>query len=279
MKKILLILLLTTSLNLFGQNNLKEILLIGTFHFNNPGADIAQVKNFDVLSDQSQKDLELMSNQIKKYNPDKIFVEWEYDKQAKLDSLYNLFTKNEYFDYIQNKYPKNNFYKQNEIFQLAFRAASKSNLKKVYAIDYRKAFFPFDSLMNSIEKAKQFDLKKSIENKIKEFETISNLARQKLTLAENILQVNTEEYRKLDLGAYITLFNQGGATDNFVGSYLVSEWYRRNLFMYSLLQKLTESKDKKVMVLLGASHIAIFKKFIELDDNFKVVELKDVMKK
>ena len=57
MKKFILLLLLTISVNLQGQTIKKEILLISTFHFDNPGLDAAQVKSFDVLSEKSQKNL------------------------------------------------------------------------------------------------------------------------------------------------------------------------------------------------------------------------------
>ena len=36
----------------------KEALLIGTFHYNNPGADVAKTKSFDILSKSSQNELE-----------------------------------------------------------------------------------------------------------------------------------------------------------------------------------------------------------------------------
>lgn len=278
MKKSLVILFLAISVNIFAQNAPKEILLLGTFHFNNPGADLVQVKTFDVMSAKSQQELEVITNKIKQYHPDKIFVEWEYNQQTALDSLYDLYTKNQYFDYVQKRYPKSNFYKQNEIFQLAFKAAAKCSHTKVYAIDYPGTDFPFDSVMQSIEKAKQSALKKEIEDKIKEFETIDNADRQKLNLTQLLVKANQDKFRKIDVGLYITLFNRAGAPDDFAGAYLVSEWYRRNLYMYSLVQKITESSDKKVMVLLGASHIAMFKAFIESDKKFKAVELKEILK-
>lgn len=48
MKKFILLLLLTISINLQGQTIKKEILLIGTFHFDNPSLDFAKLKSFDV---------------------------------------------------------------------------------------------------------------------------------------------------------------------------------------------------------------------------------------
>lgn len=255
----------------------KEVLLIGTFHFNNPGADIAKTDKFDVLSENSQKELENISNQIKNYSPDKIFVEWDYDDNITLNSLFSLYIDNEYFDFVDKNYPKSTFYKENEIFQLAFRAAKLSSHKKIYGIDIQTEF-PFDSLLSSLEKAKQIELKDKILKRIKDFEQIDNENRKKYTLTKLILECNEQSNRNFDLGSYITMFNAAGENNDFTGPNLVANWYKRNLLMYSFVQKLTETNDTKIVVLLGAGHIALFKHFIDLDENFKVVELKDILK-
>lgn len=278
MKKVVLLLLLLSTTNLFGQSTKKKVLLVGTFHFNNPGADVVKVKTFDVMSAKSQQELDLITDKIKNYNPDKIFVEWEHDDQAGLDSLYDLYVRNKYSDYVNKKFPKSNFYKQNEIFQLAFKAARKLGLKKVHAIDYPNNDFPYDSLMAGINDAKQTELKMNIDKALKEYTATANADIQKMSLTQLLLKMNQTKARRDDLGTYISEFNRGGAADNFVGAYLVSEWYKRNLYMYALLQKITESKDKKIMVLLGASHVAMFKEFIALDKNFEAVELEEVLK-
>jgi hypothetical protein len=132
MKKLFFCVMLLIVATLNAQNAPKEVLLIGTFHFNNPGFDVAKINTFNVMSDKSQAELETMSDKIKAFNPDKIFVEWEYNEQTGLDSLYDLYVKNQYFDFVKKKYPKSTFYTQNEIVQLAFRVAKKANHAQVY---------------------------------------------------------------------------------------------------------------------------------------------------
>jgi hypothetical protein len=278
MKKLIVFLLSIIAINLHGQNAKKEILLVGTFHFGNPGLDVAQVKTFDVMSPKSQQELENITNKIKQYNPDKIFVEWEYARQPELDSLYNAFLKGDYISFMKKKYPTRKSYEADELYQLAMKTAKKCKHATIYGIDYKDQSFPYDSMMTVIDKANQVSLNKAIEDDLREYEKTENADRAKLTLTQLLVKGNETKVRKLDLGAYISLFNQAGGKDNFVGAYLVSEWYKRNLYMYALLQKITESKDKKVMVLLGGSHIAMFKEFIELDSNFKAVELKEILK-
>ena len=75
----------------------KEALLIGTSHYHNPGLDAVKTKSFDILSQTAQLELEEISSDIKAYNPSKIFVEWPYNEQRKLDSLYKLYKEDKYF--------------------------------------------------------------------------------------------------------------------------------------------------------------------------------------
>jgi hypothetical protein len=269
--------LILTNGNAQSTSAQKEILLIGVFHFNNPGADLAKTDKFNVLDAQAQKELEQMAVAIKKFAPDKIFTEWNYNEQPGLDSLYELYLKDKYFEYVNKRYPGDSFFKENEIFQLGFRIAKKSGLKRVYGIDISTQF-PFDSLMLAIDKAHQEELKKAIFERIKKFETLDNEARKKYGLTKLIIENNKQSHRNFDLGSYITFFNPGGQLDDFIGADLVAGWYRRNLLMYSFVQKITEKKDKKLVVILGAGHIALLKHFIDLDENYKVVELEEVLR-
>lgn len=255
----------------------KETLLIGVFHFNNPGLDLAKSADFDVMSPKSQEELALITDHIKKFRPTKIFVEWEYNDQPALDTLYDLYLKDAYFDHVQAKFPKSKFYLQNEIFQLAFRAGKKAGLRKIHAIDYQMNW-PYDSLQSAMKKAGQATLQQDIDAQIKKVGDEDNALRKKLSLTQLLLEKNTTANRNTNLGLYITLLNRGGALQDFTGADVVDAWYKRNLYMYSLVQKLTEEKDERVMIIVGAGHAAVFKHFIDMDQRSKVVELSEVLK-
>jgi len=264
MTKLSLLTILLSTFTLFAQK--KQILLIGTFHFENPSLDVAKVNTFNVMSPKSQNELQTITNKIKDFHPNKIFVEWPYNKQPKLD---NFCQKNT--DSLLQKDP-------DEIVQLALRTAQKLNNKKLYAIDYRDTSFPYDSLLKGMTEAGQSELLKRNEQEMKQFQKDQNQKRATLTLTNLLLDVNSSEANKFDLQWYIGMANKAGKPDNFVGAYLVAEWYKRNLYMYALIQKLTEQKDDKIMVLLGASHAAMLREFIKHDLNFELLEIKDLLK-
>ncbi len=278
MKKIILLLFVTQFSIAQTQKKPTEILVIGTYHFNNPGMDVAKYKVLDIMGEKPQKQLDEISNAIAKFKPTKIFTEWELKDQLKLDTLFNKYQDGTYFEYVNKKYPKRKFYTNSEIVQLAFRAAKKINHKKVYAIDYRETSFDYDSVMKFIDTNRLPNFKKEIEDETKLVETESNKIFATNDLVKCLLYFNSETYRKTDIPWYVGKINDSDKLGTYVGAFLASEWYRRNLYMLANIQKQTLESDNRIMVLAGASHITMFLDLLKHDSNYKIVELKEVMK-
>ncbi len=250
----------------YGQAKKKQLLIMGTFHFANPGHDVAQVNTFDVMSAKSQGELEHIANKIKAWNPNKIFVEWSYKDQAALDKFYS--------------HNSDSLIKANpdERVQVALRIAKKLKHPALYAVDYNETLFPYAMMLQSMETAGQKDLIKKNEEIMKAYETAENKKIASYGITQLLLEHNTPQEDKDNIGWYITIANRAGKGTDFTGANLVSEWYRRNLYIYSILQKLTETGDDKVMLIMGAGHTALLREFIKFDDAFEIVELKEVLK-
>jgi hypothetical protein len=277
MKKLLFLLIISQVA--FSQNVKKptEILVIGTYHFNNPGMDVAKYKVLDIMGEKPQMQLEQITNAIAKFKPTKIFTEWELKDQLALDTLYNKYQEGTYFEYVAQKYPKRKFYVQNEIVQLAFRTAKKSNHKKVYAIDYQGTSFDFDSVMKFADTIRLPNLKKEVMDDIKDTETKSNALFATNDLLKCLYYFNSKELREIDIPWYVGKINGSDKLGTYVGAFLASEWYRRNLYMLANIQKQTEATDNRIMILAGASHITMFLNLLKHDANYKIVELKEIM--
>lgn len=281
MKSVILLLCCVFAFNTgFAQTKPSDILLLGTFHFDNPGADLAKVKTFDVMTPKVQAELENITQKISAFHPDKIFVEWKWDKQKSLDALYAAYLGENYEQYVNTTFPEpasRNFYIKSEMVQLAFRAGKKAKLTKIYALDYSTPF-PYDSVTKAMKAANQLSLIQRTQDAIKEMETSQNKKIATYSLTQLLLDCNTPTSLAANKGLYLEIFNRSGAPGNFIGPFLVSEWYRRNLYMYSIVQKTMTPQDGKAMVLVGAGHAAMMKEFIESDKLFRLQALKDVLK-
>lgn len=260
-----------------------DLLLLGTFHFHNPGADVAKFKTLDVLTPAAQAQLEDITTRLARFGPRKIFVEWEQKDQAELDTLYGYYRQGPaaYAAHIKARYAakRHNFFFKNEIVQLAFRAGKKAGLSRIYGFDYQGTNFPYDSVQHALRDAHQDSLRQAIDGAIATVEAKNNRQQATMSLTQLLLAENTPADLTFNKAFYLNKLNRAGSVGNFAGAYLVSEWYRRNLYMYALLQKLTRPTDGRVLVLAGSGHVAMLRDFVPYDGAFRLVPVADVLRK
>ncbi len=248
-----------------------EVLLIGTFHFSNfdpkNNVDIMQTSEVDVLTDKNQKELKLICDKIVEFNPSKIFVEYPYTKQVTLDSIYDNFDSKNF-----------ELKDRDEGEQLSFRVAKQLGHKRIFACDYRGSSFPYNSMIKSMKVANQQDLISSDNQYTEQWEKQYNeIVNRNQSLLDVLYFLNSKKERIEDRAWYLNSANKAGSTNDTIGTFLATEWTRRNLHIYSKIQKQVTENDERIMILLGSSHVAILKDFIDYNPDWKTVELKELM--
>ena len=184
--------------------------------------------------------------------------------QPKLDSNYQ-------------KYKAGNFVlRASETHQLGYRTAKELNLPGLYAVDYNDADFPFDSLMKSAAEAKQFQLIESVKSSIDTVQYFFNESLKKHTIGQMLLEQNEPSMVDLQVGWYFNLLG-AGKEGNHVGSYLTSEWWRRNMVIYENILKRLSGKEEKILVIFGAGHTAILQQLMKYNKNFELVPVSTVL--
>lgn len=276
MKHILFATILLIS-TLASAQNKNKILTVGTFHFHLVKYQLGI--DFNINNKDNQEQLDEIIKQIESYKPTKIFVEWEYTKQDELDNLYAVYLKDQTFELIRQHYGTNETkYFESEIQQLGFKLALKLGHNKLYAFDYLLNE-PNDTLMAAIQKADQTELMNDIQKDFGEYaKTLISKFQQEKSIKNLLLFFNGKELQDQLNSGYISLFNKVGSSDDFSGAYFVSERFRRNLYMFSLIQKQIKKTDERILVLVGAQHAAGFKDFIRDDKNLESVELESILK-
>jgi hypothetical protein len=254
-----------------------EILIIGTYHFTaNSGA--IKTDKIDINSISAQKELDNLSTQIAAYKPDQFFVEWEASEQNKLNEHYLSYLNGDYESYLEQMEPKlKKFYLDNEFAQIAFRTGKKLKLPKMEGIDFQTGF-AYDSVIKTAEKFNQQNLLHHTDEILLESKNSMNNLMKTKSIIKVLKEINTEKFYELDKRTYLEGVNQIGDENNFTGAYLVSELYRRNLYMISLLQKKMNTKTKRVAVLVGSSHAGFFTEMLKYDKRYKVINLNEVVK-
>jgi hypothetical protein len=246
-----------------AQGTKTKVLLLGCFHFDNPGLDVAKFENVNILSEKRQKEVLEVVEILKQFKPDKIFVEVPAELQGRLDSNISKYKNGQFF------------LRGTETHQLGYRLAKELNLSTLYAVDYREAQFPFDSLVKSATEAKQFELLGYMKRSIDSIQNDFNESLKNHTVRELLLNQNTAVASEVQVGAYFD-FLVAGKEGNHIGSFLTSEWWRRNMIIYENILKRLNGKEEKILVIFGSGHTALLKEMMKYNKNFELVPVNSV---
>lgn len=269
-----------------SKNDKTKVLLIGTYHFNNPGLDSYNQEVDDVFTDQRQKEIDELNNKLSAFNPSKIFLEHAPQYQMQLDSLYDLFYSDQ-LDLIS--YEKG----RDERFQIGFKLAKKLKLKKLYAVD---AYAPWlgDAVINMAKENYATLYDGFNDTMLERIETQEDLF-SKQTICENLYFFNLPEQIMDNHKMYTDFFMEIRSDtilpehkrsyyneedelyyvcieEQFAGAELVAEWYKRNFKIFSNIISSLDRSEERIMILFGQGHIRILKHLFEDHSDFELVD-------
>lgn len=217
-----------------------EVLVLGVYHMANPGHDIFNMQADDVLAPKRQAEIAQVIAALKRFHPTKIAVEADVfgDRISK-----------RYADYLAGKYELT----RNEIDQLGLRLAKDLGHKTVYAVD-ADGEFPFQRIVNY---AKASGRSKELDAMMAEIGGMVKTQSAYLashTVLETLLYMNSEDKVAEDVGFYYREAHFGEPGD-WAGADLVSDWFRRNMRIYTNVVQLVDSPNERVLVIYGAGHL------------------------
>ncbi len=211
-----------------------DILLVGTFHF--------KEENIDFGADDIQKQLDEISLSISKFAPTAVAVELDLEKYGAPIGLPDIEWKKEL----------------SESFLLGGRIACYSGLNVIHPID---KVFPLNPKMITPKIAEQIAPRIHFLQKTDELRGIK----------EKLAFINSVEYRLQDANMYLDI-NSQNQNGEYFESKCLTDWYFRNLCIFSNLQRLSKQYDK-IVVLYGAGHIPILRDLVNASDSMNLIDI------
>ena len=198
-----------------------EVLVLGVYHMANPGRDVFNMSADDVLAPKRQAEITELLEVLRKFQPTKIAIEADpYGKRPQ-----------EYADYLAGKHTLS----RNENDQIGYRLAKELGHKKIYPVD-ADGDFPFTRFTNY---AKGSGRAKELEALMADIGAMVKAQGEYLashTVLETLLYMNTDAKVTQDVGFYYRQAHFGEPGD-WAGPDLVSDWFRRNMRIYSNIVK------------------------------------------
>lgn len=244
-----------------------KVLILGTYHFGNGGEHLINIDAGDITSDKIQSEILEVVEKLLKFKPTKIAVEAREAKAKELNEVYSEYCLNK--TYVENKLINH----RNEIVQLAFRLGQKLNHDKIYPVDY-----PVDLPDNHFEYAKRFcpELYNEFMNEISEYGTYISKYMDSHTVCENLRYLNNPDRIIKEHSSLYLHLAQVGAGDTYYGVEMLTEWYRRNLYILGNLQSIAKPGDR-ILVIYGAGHCKILQDFVKEYNNFEFIDALDYL--
>ena len=121
-----------------------EVMILGSYHMNNPGRDVHNARIDPVTTPAKQAQLEALSEALARFRPTAVAIEREpRDLATLLDHRYPAFTP---ADLLTNG---------DERIQIGYRLAHRLGLERVYAIDEgeregQPSYFPFEAMSGTV---------------------------------------------------------------------------------------------------------------------------------
>lgn len=245
-----------------------QVMILGTYHFDNPGLDLVNAKVDDVLAPQRQAEIEALVNRLAEFQPTAVEVESTWRDENLLSEGYKAFT------------PEKLTTERNEIIQIGYRLANQLGLDRVYAIDENEgeiSFFPFDRLQ---EVAARTGQEERVNEKIASIQAdaaAQEAAQATHTISESLIWHNDPDViRDQHRDFYYGLIDMTDK-DEHAGAALNYGWYARNALIFANIAATAKPGDR-IVVLYGSGHAYWLRHFVEETPGYTLVESVDYLR-
>lgn len=244
-----------------------KILIVGVFHFNYPGMDYTKTENsdkIDVLKEPKKSEVSELVAYIKQFKPTKIAIEAKPD--WKLGKKYKEYRKGMH---------RNN---RNESYQLGMRIANDYNLDTIYSVDAKTLsddlFTSNPEFMKKMTKDYDFESDDPFEAMVKKSFDESAKMPSKVNLLEYFKYSNSIEGHRNNYGAYF--IGDFKLEDNRGADFLSVWWYNRNLRIFRNIQKINQTKEDRILVIIGNGHASVLRHMIESSPEYDFIEFNEL---
>lgn len=242
-----------------------RVMLLGTYHMDNPGLDQVNVEADDVLSDRRQAELRDLVDRLADWNPDRIALERPHGRGDEVNDRYREYRTGERaYDREERFHSPHGMRKdpatecRSEAVQVGFRLADRLDHDSVAAIDEhpdesRYEPDPFDD--REIDPTRKTAVQRPDPAELGR-ESDERLASS--TIPEYLAWMNGGEQWRAN---HDLMFDSGiRATGGAFGSPVaLASWYDRNLRMVHHLWRTMDPEDERILLVVGSGHVRVLR--------------------
>lgn len=241
-----------------------EIMVLGTYHFANPGRDLVNVEADNVLAPDRQRELEALADALATFRPTRIVVEREADGPD--------FALASYRDFG----PEMLASRANETVQIGYRLARRLGHENVFGFDEQSGesepdYFPFGAVRDYAAEHGMSGRIAAIMAEVQGMAERLQADQATQTIPELLIAQNrSEEAARMHGIGYYGLLAIGDG-DRQPGAELNAYWFMRNAKMFAKLGLIADPGDR-VLVIVGSGHKFWLDHLAELTPGYRRVD-------
>lgn len=224
----------------------KEVLLLGSYHMSNPGADRFNLESDDVLVTDRQAEIRAIVDRLERFAPTHVAVEAPWGDTVTIER-YRAFATD------------GGDLRRSEEEQIGFRLARRVGHETIHPVDVRIGL-DFEAVARLAAQDPRLG------RKLGEMEAVGeeavDLMAEKLaqgSIGSMLRWMNEPDNLRRAHSVYLDFFVPVAVGDDYAGADMVAEWYRRNLRIFANLTRIATEPDARLFVVFGQGHIPILR--------------------
>lgn len=250
------------------------VLLLGTYHMDNPGLDEANVDADDVLADDRQAELRDLVDALARWDADHVAVERPYDRGEDVNRIYEQYCSGDYSYDAEHEFDSPHKMRndpttecRSEVVQVGFRLADRLDHARVHPIDCPAMMGNEDA--EALEE-RDFEPVEKVDVPRLDVEAMAEAGRNRLaesTIPAYHRWLNRESNLRDNHYGMFGQYIRHGEGDNFAGPKMLGTWYERNLKMVHNVWRTLDDEQgenpERVLLVVGSGHVRILRNLLD----------------
>lgn len=221
-----------------------ELLILGSYHMDNPGLDAVNIEADDVLTPRRQAEITALNAGLLQFRPTKVAVEGDRSKSVWQDR---------YAQWLEGKYSLG----RSEVEQIGMKVAKAAGHSTIYPIDFPMMMSGLRYDEVEIKKEAPSSATPAGPRQLSEAE----LLLRRHTVTQNLHRLNHPDAVAADHQPYMDLLEPDPEEPALYGkSDYLTNWYKRNIRMMTNVARISDPRDR-VLLIVGKGHLPILRHF------------------
>jgi hypothetical protein len=238
-----------------------QVMVLGTYHMDNPGQDFANAVADDVLAPHRQAEIAAVAQALAEFRPTRIAIEAEPSRDSAFNARYTRYRAGAHT------------LGRDEREQLGFRLAGMLGHERVYPVDYRRDM-DIGGVMQFAGENGQGELAQRMGSTIQALVAEMNARMATTPVGAILAEANSARMDSMH-GWYMVMATVGRDTA-YKGAEEVAGWYTRNLYIFANIARVAQPGER-VLVIMGSGHGTLLRQFVDESPELDLVSAQPLL--